>query len=91
MRRPAANEPGHINGLTSSCIRGYSFLRAERTCQWLAGAINSAGANFNISLWGPATATLGVALTFNENARLVAMMRLTAIAPLYKPMSSAPF
>ena len=51
MRRPAANEAGHVHELTFSCFRGYSFLRAERTCQWLADAINTARAKFNISLW----------------------------------------
>ena len=42
MRRPAANEPGHVHELTFSCFRGFSFLRADRTCQWLADAINAA-------------------------------------------------
>ena len=51
MRRPAANEPGHVHELTFSCFRGYSFLQAERTCQWLADAISAARAKFNISLW----------------------------------------
>src|SRR6516165_10070487 len=51
MRRPAANEAGHVHELTFSCFRGYSFLRAERTRQWLADAINTARAQFNISLW----------------------------------------
>jgi putative transposase len=51
LRRPAANEPGHVHELTFSCFRGNSFLRAERTCQWLADAINAARSKFNFSLW----------------------------------------
>ena len=51
MRRPAANEPGHVHELTFSCFRGINFLRAERTCQWLADAINAAREKHNFSLW----------------------------------------
>jgi len=51
MRRPAANEPGHVRELTFSCFRGCSILRAERTCQWLADAVNAARVKHNISLW----------------------------------------
>jgi putative transposase len=50
-RRPAANEPGHVHELTFSCFHGFSFLRAERTCQWLADAINAAREKHNFSLW----------------------------------------
>ncbi len=51
MRRPAANEPGHAPELTFSCFRRYAFLRAERTCQWLADAIDDARRQFDFSLW----------------------------------------
>jgi putative transposase len=51
MRRPAANEPGHVHELTFSCFHGISFLRAERTCQWLADAINAAREKYDFSLW----------------------------------------
>ena len=51
MRRPAANDPGHVHELTFSCFRGFSFLRAERTCQWLVDAINAAREQHHFSLW----------------------------------------
>jgi putative transposase len=50
MRRPAANEPGNVHELTFCCFRGFSFLRAERTCQWLADAINAAREKNHFSL-----------------------------------------
>jgi len=40
-----------VHELTFSCFRGFSFLRAERTCQWLADAINAAREKQNFSLW----------------------------------------
>jgi putative transposase len=42
MRRPAINESGHAHELTFCCFRRYAFLKAERTCQWLADAIHTA-------------------------------------------------
>jgi putative transposase len=51
QRRPAINEPGHAHELTFSCFRGFPFLKAERTCQWLAEAINAARAKCDFSLW----------------------------------------
>ena len=38
MRRPQANMPGHAHELTFSCYHSYPFLRAERTCDWLAAS-----------------------------------------------------
>jgi putative transposase len=51
MRRPAINQPGDAHELTFSCYHGYPFLKAERTCQWLADAINKARARFDFHLW----------------------------------------
>ncbi len=51
MRRPAANELGHAHELTLSCFRGFPFLRAERTCLWLADAMNASRREFGFSLW----------------------------------------
>jgi putative transposase len=45
------NEPGHAHVLTFSCYRGYKFLVAERTCEWLAEAINDARREFDFALW----------------------------------------
>lgn len=51
MRRPAVNEPGHAHELTFSCFRGFAFLKAERTCQWLADAIDAARKELDFALW----------------------------------------
>jgi putative transposase len=51
MCRPALNEPGHAHELTFTCFRGYAFLKAERTCQWLADAVNEARQEFDFALW----------------------------------------
>jgi putative transposase len=45
------NEPGHAHVLTFSCYHGYQFLSAERTCQWLAEAIDAARRDLNFALW----------------------------------------
>ena len=51
MRRPPANEPGHAHELTFSCFRGLPFLGRERTCQWLADAVDAARQKLDFSLW----------------------------------------
>jgi len=50
MRRPAMNEPGHAHELTFTCFRGFAFLRAERTCQWLADEVNRARQELDFAL-----------------------------------------
>ena len=45
------NDPGDAHELTFSCYRGYPFMRAERTCQWLATSINAARVSLDIDLW----------------------------------------
>jgi putative transposase len=42
---------GHAHELTFSCYRRYPLLRAERTCLWLAEAIQQARAKLKFSLW----------------------------------------
>jgi putative transposase len=37
--------------LTFSCFRRYAFLQAERTCQWLADAIDEARKELQFALW----------------------------------------
>jgi putative transposase len=51
MRRPAFNEPGHAHELTFNCFRRHAFLSADRTCQWLADAINDARISLDFALW----------------------------------------
>ena len=50
-RRPTVNEPGHAHELTFSCFRGLPFLGPDRTCQWLAEAIDEARSQFDFALW----------------------------------------
>jgi hypothetical protein len=38
IHRKAINTPGHAHELTFSCYQRFPFLKAERTCQWLADA-----------------------------------------------------
>ncbi|HEY6564152.1 MAG TPA: hypothetical protein VIY86_06620 [Pirellulaceae bacterium] len=45
------NEPGHAHELTFSCYHRFQFLKSERTCQWLAEAIDVARAKFCFDLW----------------------------------------
>jgi putative transposase len=45
------NIPGHAHVLTFSCYHGYQFLAAERTCEWLADAINAARSKLDFLLW----------------------------------------
>ena len=45
------NDPGHAHELTFSCYRGYQFLKPERTCRWLAEAIEDARASLPFDLW----------------------------------------
>jgi putative transposase len=50
-RRPAFNEPGHAHELTFTCQRRFKFLAAERTCCWLAEAIDAARKALDFALW----------------------------------------
>lgn len=45
------NEPGHAHELTFSCFRGFQFLKAERTCEWLHDAIIAARKTHAFDLW----------------------------------------
>ena len=51
MRRPAIHEPGDAHELTFSCYRRFTFLKAERTCEWLANSINEARNKYHFQLW----------------------------------------
>jgi putative transposase len=50
-RRPAINEPGEAHELTFTCQGRFRFLQADRTCQWLADAIDAARKELNFALW----------------------------------------
>lgn len=45
------NDVGHAHELTFSCYRGYRFLNSDRTCGWLADAIEEARNNLSFDLW----------------------------------------
>ncbi len=50
-RRKNLNIPGHAHGLTFSCYRTQKLLTCERTCRWLAEAIDAAREKHQFSLW----------------------------------------
>ena len=50
-RRRSFDEPGHAHQLTFSCYHRFRFLEAERTCTWLAEAIERARPRLGFSLW----------------------------------------
>ena len=50
-RRKTFNTSGHAHELTFSCYRRHPFLQAERTCLWLAEAINQARLKYDFALW----------------------------------------
>lgn len=49
--RRSFNAPSHAHELTFTCYRRYPFLKAERTCSWLAEAINAARIRHDFALW----------------------------------------
>jgi putative transposase len=49
--RRSFNEPGHGHELTFSCYRRFRVLTAERTCRWLAEAIERARTKQDFALW----------------------------------------
>src|SRR5262245_1072676 len=51
IHRKAINTPGHAHELTFSCYQRFPFLKVERTCQWLADAIQTARAKYSFELW----------------------------------------
>jgi REP element-mobilizing transposase RayT len=51
IHRKAIDAPGHAHELTFSCYQRFPFLKTERTCQWLADAIQVARAKHSFDLW----------------------------------------
>ena len=50
-RRKSIDEPGHAHMLTFSTHQRYRFLSVDRTCGWLADAIEEARASLDFALW----------------------------------------
>ncbi|MBS0203524.1 MAG: transposase [Planctomycetes bacterium] len=49
--RKSIDEPGHAHELTFSCYHRWPFFQSERTCQWLAQAIDTARVEHSFLLW----------------------------------------
>ncbi len=49
--RRSFNIPGQAHELTFSCYQRYKFLTRDRTCEWLARAINNAREALDFSVW----------------------------------------
>ena len=45
------NQPGDAHELTWTCYRRYEFLKAERSCRWLAHAIDEGRAALDFAVW----------------------------------------
>lgn len=51
LKRFAINEPRHAHELTFSCYHRFPFLKAQRTCLWLAESIQKARQILDFELW----------------------------------------
>ena len=51
QHRKNYNNPGHAHELTFSCYKGFQFLKAQRVCEWLVEAIQTARFKFSFDLW----------------------------------------
>lgn len=51
QRRKEFNILGHAHELTFSCYQRFQFLKSERTCAWLADAIQAARLKHAFDLW----------------------------------------
>jgi putative transposase len=52
QQRPRGyNDPGHAHELTFSCFHRYPFLSKDRTCEWLAQAVEAARKDLDYALW----------------------------------------
>ena len=49
--RKNINDPRHAHELTVSCYHGFPFLEAERTCRWLAEAIDDTRNALQYDVW----------------------------------------
>jgi putative transposase len=50
-RRQSFNLPGHAHELTFSCYQRFKFLNTERTCLWIAEAIQAARVRHDFDVW----------------------------------------
>jgi putative transposase len=50
-RRRNFNVPGHAHELTFSCYHQHPFLTPDRTCTWLAEALDDARREWDFALW----------------------------------------
>lgn len=50
-RRRSYNDPRHAHELTFTCYHRFRFLSSDRTCGWLAEAIEEARVRLDFALW----------------------------------------
>ena len=51
IHRRSYNEPWHAHELTFTCYHRFRFLGSDRTCSWLAEAIENARTQLDFALW----------------------------------------
>jgi putative transposase len=51
LHRKNYNEPGHAHELTFARYQRFAFLKSDRTCHWLAEAIDDARRKLRFRLW----------------------------------------
>jgi putative transposase len=100
-RRRSFDGPGHAHELTFSCYRRFPFLGAERTCRWLARAIDEARRRRPFDLWafvfmpehvhlivrpsGPGSTTAATLKAIKQPVARRAFLHLEAHAPRWIP------
>jgi putative transposase len=102
--RRSFDEPGHVHELTFSCYRRYRLLSAERTCDWLARAIDGARERRSFDLWayvfmpdhvhlivhphGPAASVAAILKAIKQPVGRRAFVYLESHAPRWLPRLS---
>jgi len=82
IHRKAINTPGHAHEPTFSCYHRFPFLKAERTCQWLADAIQAVRAKHSFDLWAFVFMPEHVHLIVRPRSPAYAMSKIMAATKL---------
>jgi len=80
------NIPGQAHELTFCCYQRFKFLKAERTCNWLADSINAARHDLEFDLWAYVFMPDHVHLIIYPRARIydIAVIRTAIKKPISK-------
>src|SRR3954469_15888384 len=80
------NIPGQAHELTFCCYQRFKFLKAERTCNWLADSINAARHDLEFDLWAYGFMPDHVHLIIYPRARIydIAVIRTAIKKPISK-------